>query len=116
MQAMITAGGGQSAIELLEENKAGKAKLLNRDTIDRCVNLGLRLGAGFGGLNSCLSRCTIRCILLRESGVPARVAFGMKKESGGLGGHCWVVEDGTPAEQPDNGSDHYDDIQYFPKT
>lgn len=100
LQRRISRGGGQAAISLLENEPVSHKMQIPRETIDRCVDFGLRAGAWFGLLNSCLSRSAIRCILMRRSGIGARVAFGLQKEGGLLDGHCWVVEPGQADADP----------------
>ena len=114
MQRVVGRGGGRDAIALLEQPARPLAKPLDREKIDRYVNLGLRLGALFGLLNSCLTRSVIRCVLLRRGGVCARVAFGLSKDHEVLTGHCWVVEDDAPQPPVENAA--YQDIQLFPRS
>jgi hypothetical protein len=112
LQRVVGRGGGRDAIALLEQPARPFTKPLDREKIDRYVNLGLRIGALFGLLNSCLPRSVIRCMLLRRSGVCARVAFGLSKDREVLIGHCWVVEDEAPQVPAENAA--YQDIQLFP--
>ena len=77
------------------------------------MNFGLRLGAMFGLLNSCLTRSVIRCVLLNRGGVPARVAFGLNKNGDVLDGHCWVLIDGE--EENTHIAARFHDVKIYPE-
>jgi len=101
-QFLLTTAGGRRAFALLKDQKIYSNSKMTRETIDRYVMFGLRIGAMFGLLNSCLTRSVILCRLYRENGIPARVAFGLTKGNGKLNGHCWLVCDENSApSQPE---------------
>jgi hypothetical protein len=94
MQRRISRGGGERALSMLESTPVSRGRrTVARDAkkIDHYVNLGLRIGGFAGAVDSCLTRSVIRAVLLRRSGVDARVAFGLNKSGERLDGHCWVV-------------------------
>jgi hypothetical protein len=65
---------------------------------ERVVYLaGALLDRGLFGIRpTCLLRSLILYRFLRESGVPARVHFGVAFEGGALTGHAWLVLDDQP--------------------
>ncbi|MEW5945764.1 MAG: lasso peptide biosynthesis B2 protein [bacterium] len=95
-QKRLSAGGGKNAFKLLENAPLGGGGL-RREDIDRYVEAGLRVGGRLGFVNSCLPRTVIRCILYRRNGIPARAAFGIRKDGGALIGHCWIVDEAPGA-------------------
>lgn len=97
MQRRITRSRDREVIRMLERTPVSHSKGRSMEQIDRYVDLGLRIGELRGGLNSCVTRSVIRCVLLRRSGVHARVAFGLNKRGDRLEGHCWVV---LPGDSP----------------
>jgi len=114
LQAIISRGGGQQAIKLLRASGLENKNLPDRNTLDRCANFGLRIGASFGLLNSCLTRSAIRCLLLRRKGIDARVAFGVGKKGERLDGHCWLVEGGPPHPASNVEECGFSDFLIFP--
>lgn len=80
--------------------------------IEKLVNRTLKAGGALGGLNTCLTRSVIRCRLMRENGIDARVLMGLNKDGGSLRGHSWVVWPGGPEHPPDPAG--YDSIQLLP--
>lgn len=114
LQRLISRGGGQHAITLLNNTPLGGEKLPALRDIDKCVNLGLRAGASFGLLNSCLTRSAIRCVLYRRKGIDAKVAFGLGRKGELLDGHCWLIEPGTAQTPALAGQTAYSDILIFP--
>ena len=113
LQARISRGGGAGALDILRRETRPRGRPRTRESIDRHVNLGLRIGAMFGLLNSCLTRSVVRCVLLNRSGVTARVAFGLNKDGDTLDGHCWVLIDGE-----DDGShiaSKFHDVKIYPE-
>lgn len=113
LQARISRGGGQRAFEILERETRPRGLARSRESIDRHVDFGLRIGAMFGLLNSCLTRSVIRCVLLNRSGVPARVAFGLNKNGEVLDGHCWVLIDGE--EENAHIATQFHDVKIYPE-
>lgn len=97
LQGRISHGGGARALDLLGDTPVRRRRTLDPAALDRLVNQGLRIGAALGYVNSCLTRSVIRCVLLRQCGVDARVAFGLNKHGERLDGHCWVVLPGDTA-------------------
>jgi len=69
--------------------------------IERAVNRAVRAGGLLGGLDTCLARAAIRCRLMRERGIDARMVLGIRREEGRLDGHAWVAWPGGPENPPD---------------
>jgi len=70
---------------------SGDAGGMDAHEIERLVNRVNRVGGLLGFLNTCLTRSVIRCRLMRENGIDARVVFGLDKRGDTMAGHCWVV-------------------------
>jgi hypothetical protein len=96
MQRRAGRGGGQEALALLDCPVAQRRGGYSPRDLARIVNFVVRVGGGFGLLNTCLSRSAIQCRLMRENGIDARVLFGLNREGDELSGHCWTVWEGGP--------------------
>jgi hypothetical protein len=97
MQRRIGSGNGSDAMDMLECPVARSPMGRTAENIERLVNRTTRVGGMFGLLNTCLTRSAIRCRLMREAGIDARVVFGLDRHGETLAGHCWVVWEGGAA-------------------
>jgi hypothetical protein len=97
MQRDLGRKGGSSAFSILDCPAAGVACEWTAEEIEKSVYRTMRVGSLFGFLNKCMSRSVIRCRLMREAGIDARVIFGLNKNGEALEGHCWVVWECGPA-------------------
>ena len=69
-----------------------KAKAGDRQKIVRYTGLCLRLRAGLGFKDTCLTNSVLLARMLRKHGIDAQINFGVRKnEKGKLAGHCWVT-------------------------
>lgn len=116
LQRKISGRNGENVFAMLEETPLAKRRGMKKETIDRYVYAALRVGNAFGLLNTCLSRSVVRCILLRENGIPSQVAFGLRKDATGAGGvlqgHCWLV--GEEPKKSEDGFEPFDSVVVCP--
>ncbi len=111
LQKRIGRDGGSASL-LIPDCAVSKKTDMSAEEIEKLVNRTLKAGSLLGGLNTCLTRSVIRCRLMRENGIDARVMLGLNKGDEELAGHSWVVWPGGP-DHPPNPAD-YDDIQMIP--
>jgi len=97
MQRRIGRGSGSVAFDMLDCPVSSSLKGWQAGELERIVNRATRVGGLFGLLNTCLTRSVIRCRLMRETGIDARVVFGLDRRGEALAGHCWVVWEGGAA-------------------
>jgi hypothetical protein len=69
------------------------------ERVIRYVAAACRVGGMFGYLNTCLARSVVACRILRESGMDARVVFGVRTTGELEDGHCWLGADGKTLEE-----------------
>ncbi len=83
-------------LEQISFRKVGRRKCHDREKITRYVNFWLLLCRKLGVKNTCFPYSLLLCSVLHQSGVKARINFGVKNNNEGLGdkmliGHCWVT-------------------------
>ncbi|HOX29140.1 MAG TPA: lasso peptide biosynthesis B2 protein [bacterium] len=100
MQRSISLGTGREAIGMVSRPAAAARGDWTPEEIERMVNRLVRLGAAAGLLNTCLTRSAIRCAIMRENGIDARLVFGLRRPGETLSGHCWVTWPGGPDTSP----------------
>lgn len=112
LQKEIGAKGGSSAFDILDCPLGTSCGGWDAQKIEKTVYDAMRIGGLTGRLNTCLSRSVIRCRLMREAGIDARVIFGLNKNEDMLKGHCWVVWEGSSG--PGLKDSNFDFIEVYP--